>query len=152
MLDRFSVILVIVCTIILFNGVTNIAMGADWVPYASDSTDNEYFYDKSSIRAVSKEVIKVWSKRVYSNNGRTKFIQNYIDLGLPTNEYKFLQETKNLFYFNCNESKYKLTAAIHNSIDGNVLDSLQNDSQPWREVAPESITESLLKAVCPKKK
>jgi hypothetical protein len=146
----YSVIVVIIICI-LFNAVSGSnARGADWVPFAIDSLDNECFYDQSSIRIASKGIIKVWSKTVYGNVGRADLIQDFKKIGLMTKELQFLEHSKQLYNLNCNESKYRVTKNSVYSNDGNVLHSYQNDSSQWREVTPESVAETLLRTVCSK--
>jgi len=55
--------------------------------FGKDVLGNNWFYDKDSVLNVSKEIIKVWTKTVVSDEGRAKLINQYNKGGVPTIGY-----------------------------------------------------------------
>ena len=91
-----AVIVAIVCLFVFIS--LNDAKGTDWVHYGRDDLGNDSFYDRDSISNVSKGVIKVWTKRVYSDVGRESVINDYEKSGVESVGYESLSYSKELFF------------------------------------------------------
>jgi len=147
---KTAVIIAMGCLLIFVS--FNDARGSDWVPYGKDVTDNTYFYDRESILNVSKGIIKVWTKKVYSTEGRAELIFGYMKDGVPASGYEFLSETKYREFINCVDEKYRMTNMTDYTSDGIVLDSFEEENSAWINVTPDSIVAILMKEVCKKTK
>ncbi len=143
-----SVLCGFIVAIIFFTGFPNVAGGSDWVYYGTGSPGDKYFYDKASIRNVSKNVIRVWTKVVYSDEGRTRKISDYKKDGYSTTGFERLSETQNLWLINCVDEIFTITEGRHHASDGRVLDMYKADKTVWGYAAPDSAVESLMKMVC----
>ena len=125
----------------------NDARGSDWVHLVTDGVGNNSFYDKDSIRNVSKGVVGVWTKTVYSDEGRARVIYDYAKSGFESAEYESLGYSKELFFINCVDEKYKITQGANYASDGHVLDDYHEDSV-WDAPPPDSVMDSLVKEIC----
>ena len=146
--QRWSVFFGVIAAVILLTGFPNGAGGSDWVYYGSGSSGDQYFYDRASIRQVPEGVIRVWTKVVYSDEGRQRKINDYKKDGYATTGFELLSETQNLWLINCIEEKSTITEGRHHASDGRVIDMYKADKRIWRYAAPGSPVESLMKMVC----
>ena len=60
----------IICLVIIFL-FANQAWAAEWIYYASTSIGMLY-YDKSSIKKVNKNIISVWAKTIFNEDGKNR--------------------------------------------------------------------------------
>jgi hypothetical protein len=142
---------VIVALVCLFVSIClNDAKGTDWVHYGRDDLGNDSFYDRDSIRNVSKGVIQVWTKRVYSDAGRESVINDYEKIGVEAIGYESLSYSKELFFINCLDRKCRRNHGVDYAIDGHVLQEYQDGT--WTALSPDSALDTLMKEVCKKLK
>jgi hypothetical protein len=145
---RLSVLFVVIIAVLFFGGLPNDAAGSDWVYYGSGSSGDQYFYDRTSIRQVPEGVIRVWTKVVYSDEGRQRKINDYKKDGYAITGFELLSETQNLWFINCIEEKSTVTEGRHHASNGRVVDMYKADKRIWGPAAPGSPVESLIKMVC----
>ncbi|HPN26161.1 MAG TPA: hypothetical protein PKV94_14280 [Syntrophales bacterium] len=141
-----SVIAAIICLFALAS--LSDVKGADWVHYGRDDSGNDSFYDKDSVSNVSKGVIKVWTKRVYSDAGRESVIHDYDKSGVDTAGYESLSYSKELFFINCLNGKCRRTEGVDYSSDGHSLQEYQDGV--WIAPPLDSALDTLMKEVCKK--
>jgi hypothetical protein len=115
--------------------------GADWKEYASNRSI-AYYYDAGSITYPSKGVIKVWSKKVYSEKGVNEVVG---DLG---QKYMTLSHDQALYEFHCAEKKMRNLKALYYSTGGGLLGSEDHPEPKWVIINPESAGEVLYKILC----
>jgi len=60
----------IICFVIFFL-FANQVWAADWKMVGSSNTAKEY-YDVSSIKRINKNIISVWTKRIYNEDGKKR--------------------------------------------------------------------------------
>lgn len=143
-----AVINAIVC-LIVFTFLHDVK-GADWVHYGRDNLENGSFYEKDSISNVSKDVVKVWTKKVYSDLGRESVIQDYERSGVETAGYESLSYSKELFFINCVNGKCRRTQGVDYASDGLALQEYQDGI--WIAPPPDSALSTLVREVCKKLK
>lgn len=117
------------------------ARSVDWVFYVTAADGNNYYYDSQSIKWVSKDIVQVWEKTVYTEKGVPDMIKKYGP------EYKELSCGIGLFEFNCSEKKSRGLSLTYHNHHGSVIYSAPRDSS-WDFIIPESVSESLFNIVC----
>jgi len=146
-LKKRTVIIAIGCLLILLS--LNDARGSDWVVFGKDVLGNNWFYDKDSVLNVSKEIIKVWTKTVVSDEGRANLINQYNKGGVPTIGYGSLSVKEDLWFISCEDKKYEITQSTLYASHGRVLSATHYDDS-WIDVNKSSMIKVLMKELCKK--
>jgi len=125
-----------------------ISRGDKWVYYAS-SGSTEYYYDKNSIKHLTKGDIRVWERMEENADSYIKYLTKE---GLPTQGYETYSFTLNLDEYDCKNMKTGILTTIDYNEKGEVLYSTTVQTVKMREIIPDTIGESLYKLVCQEKK
>jgi hypothetical protein len=144
--------LLIVGTLIF---IVSQAEGAEWVLFNTDEQDIKVFYDRETLTKLPTGIIKVWTKKEFSDKGRSEYIQWMISERLDAKHYENLSHGLSLNEVNCVSREKRIMAISHHSYDGRVLFSHTYKLQPsenWQPIAPDSIGETFYRAVCPPQK
>ena len=115
--------------------------GADW-KYLSETSLGTLFYDVESITRPAKNIVRVWSKLVYSEKGRNYMVEKF------GSHHENKEYTFDLWEFNCSDKMIRPLSSIAYSKNGEVLESFNYDVSKWDFLPPGSIKEMLSKAVC----
>lgn len=123
-----------------------------WISYV-ETDHGEWYYDNSSIMKVSPNIIRVWSKLIYSKGWieRNKdFIQQKKELDLSKGDYNKLRETVTLYEIDCLKNKWKTMRFLDYSGDGKILlDYNLYDIFPQTDIIiPDTIGDILRREVC----
>jgi len=137
---RFGVISVVL-GLTIFGCVE--AWGWDWRLYAK--TDSyECFYDTEDMIRSLEDTVEVWTKSEYTQRGIAEMLKKF------GKHYENLSYSLELWEINCPERKHRLLSITAYSVEGNILYTDQAGSRPppWKIIPPESVEESLYKALC----
>ena len=85
--------------------------GADWKGYAEIDAMFVY-YDAKGITRPSKDVVRVWEKRIYKEKGIIEMVEKF------GKEYETLTYSLGLSKYHCAEKKMRTLSFIHYSTDG----------------------------------
>jgi hypothetical protein len=119
-------------------------LGADWRLYATVLDGDEFYYDASSIIRPSRNIVRVWTKTVVSNNS----IKEYVDkLG---SSFQLLSHKIILLEIDCTEKKDLLLQTTGYANDGKILMSVtvKESEKEWVFILPDTVGEPLYEAVC----
>ena len=112
----------------------------DWTFYAR--TDKYLcFYDSQSITRPSKNIVRVWVKREYTDKGVIKMVKDWSE------KYENISHSIVLEEINCSGEKVRILSLIHYSKEGKVMYRDSNEGL-WNYVGSGSVVEALYKAVC----
>jgi len=114
--------------------------GADWKVYGETGFGVSY-YDSGSITHPSKDIVRVWTKTVYSRNGAIRLVIRY------GSRYENLSHSVRLREINCVDKTYRFLSMQNYSQDGVVLFS-EEGKKEWDFIVPDSMDESLYQEVC----
>lgn len=132
------------CIVLIAIGLISFAdievYGVDW-KFIGDNETFSYFYDTDNITRSSDGLMRVWSKVIYTDQGVMDYVKDYGE------EYKDLIYSLKRFEINCVEKNYRPLSMINYSKE-KVIDSVNFNKSEWDIFIPESIGESLYKAVC----
>ena len=120
------------------------AWGADWRRYADGNFATNY-YDTESISRPSRDIVRVWGKRVWTEKG-------VIALEEKSGEkYRTITHSTFLSEFHCIDKKTRFLSGNNyfkdESVDGSVTYSTNNPSK-WEFIIPESVDEVLYIILC----
>lgn len=126
----------------------NHTWAADWIFYDSPSTGKEY-YDKNSIKKVNKNIIRVWVKKILTEDQKIEVSPLLkSSKGKEPNNPDLISYVLMLKEIDCVNEKIKGSPMIIYDEDGNVLGSEPKYIDKWRDIAPESVAETLKNIVC----
>ena len=131
------------------------AQGAEWVNIGSDKDGTEYFYDSETMTKLPTDIVKVWMKFQYSDEGRRKYIQQWSSQEFDGNRYDTLSYSLTLEEVNCKTRTARTMKFTNYSADRAVLQSIspkQETWEGWESIVPESMGEKMYKVVCPPQK
>lgn len=114
--------------------------GADWKLFKK-TEDAKFYYDKKDVTPFAQKIIKVWIRQVYTKKGKTDMIN------LVGSRYQNLSYSINSLEFNCGTKLIRFLSMTNYSKNGDVLD-LENSSDKWESIPPNSVFEALYKKVC----
>jgi hypothetical protein len=127
------------------------ANAAEWVSIGESTLDTEWFYDRETLTEPSRDIMKVWTKQVFFDEGRKKNIQTRISDKLPVDRYDLLSHSLLSWEINCSRRERRLTTLGKYFPDGVILASYTIKLQPsegWSPLTPGSIGEAMYKTVC----
>jgi hypothetical protein len=113
-----------------------------WVNF-DDNDDGVYSYKKVNIE---KDVVQVWRKIIFSDEGREKNIQYLIENGYQTGVFDKLSEKRDLIEIDCKTQKKRTVSTTW--YDKNKKIFVQYYDEEWSYITPNSHGETILKGVC----
>lgn len=118
---------------------------AEWVQFALGTTGPAY-YDKGRIRELGNGVISVWEKFAVTDD----VLQKSIAMDPVFKNYAYTETRGNI---NCNEHKFARTAMYAYGKNGARIFSYSYAEKEieYTDIAKNSMTEELMRLVCPKK-
>ena len=119
--------------------------GADWKWYGKTG-EVDYFYDIGSITPISVDIVSVWTKLVYEEEGVRRRMESAEKI---PKEDETLTRRDVLEEVNCSERKIRDLYVINYSKMGNSLNLVPDYTlKQWEFIVPGSIGEILFKKVC----
>jgi len=135
---------IICCVIILL--LANQAWAADWKFFASSGSGDVY-YDKNSIVKVNKNIVRVRTKKTYSEKGKLEEYSFLKSLDkAPGNPYILSHELK-LLEIECLNKKIKISSDRICDKRGHVVTTTQSYSK-LNDIVRKSSDEELQNIVC----
>jgi len=118
---------------------------ADWILYGQTDTGDAYF-DKSSI-SENGNIVRVWTKDIYSKSGKMNTYEIMKNLGHAIASPDLLSHQLILREFDCPNQKIQSTSLTVYTVDGASVFSQWKSFDEWNDI-PNSALESLGKIVC----
>jgi len=115
--------------------------GENWKGLGSN-VDGSWFYDATSITRPSKDVVGVWVKLVWTDNGRTGNVKKYGD------SFRTLDHTLALLEIHCVDKRLRTLSQYSYSTNGDRLRSIDNENATWGFIPSGSVMDALHKIVC----
>ena len=142
----YSVVLLPFLIILLL--VTPVKGSSEWVKYKWSNVGDVYLYNKDSIKNRAQDIVQVWTKVVFSDAGRRKFIQKLSKGELSTARWDKLSYFSGLQEIDCKKKMTQVFSITFYETNGKVLDSHSSDKPKWEYIPPDSTGEFLRKKVC----
>ena len=135
--------------LLIFFLFANHAWAEDWILCEVSGTGNRY-YDKSSIKKVSNDIVSIWTIKVYNNIGKAKdFLMLTKENKAPKN-VDILNCNSMIVEFDCKKNKFRISAWTIYDKEKKALFSAPNSMFQWKDVIAKSTSEELKKIVCKK--
>lgn len=146
-------------TCLLLSAITILSLvsqvqGAEWLSIGKDRVGNELFYDREILIKRSTDIIEVWVKGIYSDEGKKSRMQERIRSKATVERYEKLSYSLELQEINCAKRQFRIKAYTDYSSDEGILYkfiSEQNPSEGWEPITPESMGEKMYQTVCPQR-
>ncbi len=123
------------------------AGGVDWIHYGTDPLGNNFFYNQEGVSKVTRDLIKIWTTTVISEEGRADLIRTNAKAGIPSAWIVSLNQIEHLLYISCEDKRYNLVQSTYYASDGSVLSAIHYDDN-WSAVSRGSMTATLMKKLC----
>ena len=116
------------------------AWGADWKLYSNNENFIGYC-DTQSITRLSKNIVRVWVRWDWKEKGKLDMLKDFGKI------MENLSHSKLLIEIDCVEKKNHRLSWTDYDNKGKMIDSISSPSE-WDFITPETVAESLYKAVC----
>ena len=112
----------------------------DW-KLLKKTEDAKFYYDKKDVTHLSKSIVKVWIKQVYTEKG----VADMVNLIGP--RYENLSYSINSLEFDCGEKLMRFLSMTYYSKNEDVMD-LENPPDKWESIPVDSMFGVLFKKAC----
>ncbi len=128
-------------------GINAVAEGAEWMPYYDNQSVVRY-YDTQSIKDISKDIWRVWTKDVLKTQEQKDLvIENRFYYKQSIKGYEDYSYQQHFLEINCSTDEIRMVSSVDYNKDDNIL-ATSDSATEWRRVVPESIIEKLFNIVC----
>ncbi len=133
--------------LVIFFLFSNQAWAADWI-YFDTAAVGDVYYDKSSIKKVSENIISIWNKNVLSEKAKKKYFSLLKEIHKAPKNPSMLNYYKKLMEIDCVNRKIKDISVIFYNEKGKVIyASPKSESGEWNDVLPNTVGEKLINIV-----
>jgi len=115
--------------------------GADWESFGGNATA-DFYYDTENITHPSKDVIRVYVKRLYTEKGVSDLV------GVLGVKFKTVRHSVDSYEVQCGDKKFRLLSSVVYSTDEEILESFNYQEPTWKVIVPESVIDTLYKTLC----
>jgi hypothetical protein len=136
----------VICLVIFFL-FANQAWAEDWISYEESKTGHMY-YDKSSIKEVNKNIISVWTIKVYNKDGKTKDFSILKRKNKAPDNADILNCNSILAEFDCANKKFRVTAWTIYDKEKHIIYSAPKSIDKWKAIVANTASEKLKNIVC----
>lgn len=141
-----SVIFLSILFILLFN---NPVFGSDWVQYGMSSDGNLYSYDKNDVKYSNNDIVQVWERFDFSDEGKDRQIKTLLDEKDSIKGWEKLSYSVSFSEINCKERKTQLLSLTLYDRNNGILQSYLSDTPDWKEILSDTPGDTLRELLCP---
>jgi len=135
-----------ICLIFIFL-FANLACAEDWISYDVSKTGTKY-YEKSSLKALDKNIISVWTINVYNNEGKKRDFGILKEKNKAPKSPEMMNCTSMLVEFDCVNQKFRVAAWTIYDTEKHILFSAPKSNNKWEKIVARSASEKLKNIVC----
>ena len=122
------------------------ATASDWVEYGKSDSGDIYAYHKASMKHRTEDIVQLWIKWVFSDEGRKNYIQRLEKNGESSEGYEKLSHVLSLVEVDRKKPKFRILYSTEYDKADNVLFRGLHDA-PWKDILSDSMEENLRKKV-----
>ena len=140
--------LIVFCILLVV--VSNISVHAATWEFLGKTVDGSiYYYDKSSVKYPTGNIVRFWGKEIPSASAKK---ENMVEIGVKyfgQLDSKFLKYSshKVLAEINCSKEQIRTLSYVVYDSEGNIIGSFSGSSK-WVSIVPESIVELAADKLC----
>jgi hypothetical protein len=120
----------------------------DWVKYWLSPKGNIFSYNKVSLTQRTKDVVQVWEREVFSDEGRVRQIQLMKKMELSPERYDKISHILISYEIDCKKKMFQKLSFTHYDTDNNVLLTHSPDIPDWHYIVTDSVRDTLREKVC----
>jgi len=136
----------IIC-LVIFSLCSNQAWAADWVYYMKSTFGDEY-YDKSSIKKVNENIIRVWTKTIFNKDGKKKWFSLLKSINEAPDKLDILNYELMMNEIDCINERGRFTSMTINYDEKAIVYWGMKSSSKWMKIEPLSTTGILQNKIC----
>jgi hypothetical protein len=134
--------------LIIFLLVSNV-YSLGWMEYKTDNDGNVYFYNKGTIKHLTKDIIQISVKTIFSNEGKNYELEFLRESGLSNVEkYNSLSYEISLEKIDCKNKRSQFLSLTSYDKDSKTLFPYSYKEKKWEDITPGSVLDILQKNVC----
>jgi hypothetical protein len=125
----------------------------DWTTVGS-TNDSTVSYNIKTVRRLNGNIVRAWIKNELKDDTpetRADYLRNRTAQSLRTFGYQNYSHTLELDEYNCTKGEGRVLSRVDYDAKGNVIDSTTSKNAEWTYVVPDSIGDSLFRALCRRK-
>ena len=150
LLIKFGIILIGIWSLFIY-GFNN-AEGAEWKLFQTSSVGNIYYYDPTSVKRYSNDILWVWVRIIETTGFSKKDLEQLKDSKKAIEVIKKAQEKstgewKQVFEINCSARMFRVLSATLYDTNGNIKEDYEIPSE-WVHIPQNSVTNYLTKILC----
>jgi hypothetical protein len=135
--------------LVLFLLVSNVNSSSDWVKYKTDNDGNVYSYKKGNIKHLTKDIVQVLVKTVFSNEGKKYELEFLRENGLSNAEkYNSLSYEISLEKIDCKNDRSQFLSLTSYDTNDKTLFPFSYKEPKWEDIIRGSMLDILRKKVC----
>lgn len=116
----------------------------DWVKNYTDTNGDVIFY---KVEQRIKNVVQVWGRRVFSDEGRKEFIIDRIEHRLSVEGMDKIDHFNTLYEINCDDKTDRVLSVVTYDTDEKVISSSVDETK-WEYIPSNSVGDTFRKIVC----
>ncbi len=128
--------------------LTPVFSSDDWIEFGRTDNGNSFFYNKVNIERQKNCIVRVWEKKVYSDEGRKEFIQVSKKNDIPTEQYKNISYCLGLKEIDCEKNMLRILSLTFYDSNDKVILSKNYFYNNWENIIPTSLHDGLYKILC----
>jgi hypothetical protein len=133
--------------LVIFFLFSNQAWAVDWI-YFDTAAVGDVYYDKSSIKKVSENIISIRNKDILSDQAKRKYFSLLKEIHKAPKNPSMLNYYTKLMEIDCANKKIKDISVIFYNEKGKVIyASPKNESGEWNDILPNTVGEKLINIV-----
>ncbi len=124
------------------------AIASNWVEYGKTGDGGVLLYNKDSIKRQPKDISQFWSKYIFSEESKEKFIKGLKKTGPLTENWHGLSEMTYLNEIDCKNGMARYLSKTFYDKNRKVIVHAPFDKPQWKQITPESHIDNLRKIIC----
>jgi hypothetical protein len=136
-------------------GISTMASAHEWVHYLTDDMGDKHYRDRQGNTVNDKgAVIKVWVRVVYSEEGKSTYIESHAEGGVDPQKFNDLSYSIKQWSIRCSDEEHSLSSLTdYDTKDRMIrLVKIKDSDRTWESIIPDSATGTLYEVVCKKGK
>jgi len=119
-------------------------MASDWVEYGKSDKGDIYLCHKGSMKQRTEDIVQIWIKLVFSDEGRKNYVQRLRKSGESTEGYDKLSHVLSLVEIDRKKPKFRILYITEYDKEDTVIFRGLHDA-PWKDILPDSSEDNLRK-------
>lgn len=127
----------------------NQAWAAEWILCASSSSGARLYYDKSSIKKINGNIIRVFNKFEYiSKSDKKMAFASLKQINKAPKNPDMMSHDLSVNEIDCANNKHRLVSAVFYDVKGKAIYSSSKPDKKWGRIVPDSFMAELQIALC----